>query len=254
MMGQLSSDDFDHIHIDPRPGWDRFGYLLQIAEFEEEKWQKTHGPGHGDLKCFQYNARRPRSLRKQESVGFKSNKKSGMKLKRKLKKEDEDGEWEYGLKPKPKKSKKKQPLRPMAIPELPHNFKWHIFQNMGGSGLVLVIQKALFFSDVNPTASRFSVPFSQVKTHDFLTGTKAQSLAGKNPMEVRVLDPSMKETTLTFNIWEMSKTKLYVMTKAWNSVVQSNRLEEGNTVQLWSFRVNSELCFALVKVDVSIGN
>ncbi|KAK8480719.1 hypothetical protein V6N13_090396 [Hibiscus sabdariffa] len=244
MTAELSADDFDHIQVDPSCG--RFGCLLLIAGFELQRWPKTHDShsGHGDFKASRCNAR---SLCNQENVGFnfKSNKKPGVKPKRKLKEENDDGEWEAAMKPKPKRSKKLQPLalalRPMPTPDLPHNFERHILGNMGGSDLVLVIQKALFFSDVNPTASRFSVPFSQVKTHEFLTGTEAQSLAGKNPMEVRLLEPCMKETTLTFNMWEMSKTKLYVMTKAWNSVVQRNNLAEGNTVQLWSFRVNTEL-------------
>ncbi|KAL4319557.1 hypothetical protein GQ457_18G022000 [Hibiscus cannabinus] len=246
MTAELSADDFDHIQVDPSCG--RFGCLLLVAGFELQRWPNS---GHGDLnnaRCNQENA----------GFNFKSNKKPGVKPKRKLKEEDDDGEWEAAMKPKPKRSKKLQPLalalRPMPTPDLPHNFRRHILGNMGGSDLVLVIQKALFFSDVNPTASRFSVPFSQVKTHEFLTGTEAQSLAGKNPMEVRLLEPCMKETTLTFNMWEMSKTKLYVMTKAWNSVVQRNNLGEGNTVQLWSFRVNTELCFALVKVGVHAEN
>ncbi|KAK8582869.1 hypothetical protein V6N13_069637 [Hibiscus sabdariffa] len=259
MTKELSVDDFDYIQVDPSCG--RFGCLLLIADFELERWPKSHDSGHGDFKRSRCNARQPRSLCKQEKVGFnfKSNKKAGVKPKRKLKEDDDDdGEWEAAMKPKPKRNKKLQPLalafRPMPTPDLPHNFRRYILGNMGGSDLALVIQKTLFFSDVNTTASRFSVPFSQVKTHDFLTGTEAQSLADKNPMQVRLLEPSMKETTLTFNRWEMSKTKLYVMTKAWNSVVQHNKLEEGNVVQLWSFRVNSELCFALVKVDVHAEN
>ncbi|KAK8582922.1 hypothetical protein V6N13_069688 [Hibiscus sabdariffa] len=250
MTKEMSADDFDHIQVDPSCG--RFGCLLLIADFELERWPKSHdshsGHGHGDFKGSRCNARQPRSLCKQEKVGFnfKSNKKAGVKPKRKLKEDDDDddGEGEAAMKPKPKRNKKQQPLalalRPMPTPDLPHNFRRHILGNMGGSALM--IQKTLFFSDVNPTASRFFVPFSQVKTHDFLTGTEAQSLAGKNPMQVRLLEPCMKETTLTFNRPQCAGRDKH------------NKLEEGNVVQLWSFRVNSELCFALVKVGAQTGN
>ncbi|XVE92209.1 hypothetical protein REPUB_Repub01dG0077200 [Reevesia pubescens] len=46
----------------------------------------------------------------------------------------------------------------------------------------------------------------------------------------------------------MGKSSSYVMTNPWNSVVKNNRLKIDDIVQLWSFRVKSKLCFALVKV------
>ncbi|MBA0605671.1 hypothetical protein Godav_018222 [Gossypium davidsonii] len=119
---------------------------------------------------------------------------------------------------------------------------------MGSRGLVLVIQKTIFFSDINPTASRFSIPFSQVKTHDFLNEAEAKELDDKNPMQVWLLDPSMKGTNITFNKWVMGSSSLYVLTNTWNPVVKNNQLKKGEMVQLWSFRVNSLLCFALVKL------
>ncbi|KAE8719327.1 SET domain protein 16 isoform 1 [Hibiscus syriacus] len=118
-----------------------------------------------------------------------------------------------------------------------------------GDGEWGIIQKTLFSSDVNHTASRFSVPFSQVRSHDFLTKTEADDLAHKKPMQVCFLDPSMKKSTMTFNRWwKMRKNSLYVMIESWNSVVESNKQKKGEIVQLWSLRVNSNLCFALVRV------
>ncbi|GMI87711.1 hypothetical protein HRI_002440400 [Hibiscus trionum] len=177
------------------------------------------------------------------------NNNAGKKTKPEFKEEDGDGEWESELKlPKLKITKKHKPTCPTPTPDLSDRFKQHIFQNMGGSGLVLVIQKALFFSDINPTASRLSIPLSQVKTHEFLKKTEADDLANQSPMQVCLLDPSMEKTTMTLNRWEMGKTSLYVMTESWNSVVKNNRLKKGDIVQLWSFRVDSNLCFALVRV------
>ncbi|MBA0706352.1 hypothetical protein Golax_018466, partial [Gossypium laxum] len=152
-------------------------------------------------------------------------------------------------KPKLKISKKQhKPVCPLPLPDLPPKFKQHILEEMGGKGLVLVIQKTIFYSDVNPTVSRFSIPFSQVKTHDFLNEAEAKELAHKNPMQVCLLDPSLKQTSITFNKWVMGNTSLYVLTSTWNSLVKNNQLEKGDMVQLWSFQVNSLLCFALFKL------
>ncbi|XP_039015186.1 putative B3 domain-containing protein At2g27410 [Hibiscus syriacus] len=281
MVELLSLDDFKHID----PNGDPFEWLLQIAKFEGEKLQENHD--HGRSNGFEYNAQLPEFLCKKESMGFEKNggKKSKRKLKEedgdgdwgsglkpKLKRRKkqkpqssittpdmpdtfkrhilEDGDRERGseLKSKLKRIKKQKPSSPIPTPDMPDRFKRYILEDMGGSGLVLVIQKTLFFSDVNHTASRFSVPFSQVKSHDFLTKTEADDLAHKKPMQVCFLDPSMEKTTMTFNRWDMGKNSLYVMIESWNSVVESNKLKKDEIVQIWSFRMNSELCFALVRV------
>ncbi|MFQ6622741.1 hypothetical protein Gotur_002544 [Gossypium turneri] len=138
-----------------------------------------------------------------------------------------------------RKGSRNRNLNPWPLPDLPPKFRQHILEEIGGTGLVLVIQKTIFYSDVNLTASRFSIPFSQVKTHDFLNEAEAKELAHKNPMQVCLLDPSLKQTSITFNKWVMGNTSLYVLTNTWNSVVKNNQLEKGVMVQLWSFRVNS---------------
>ncbi|KAE8690823.1 SET domain protein 16 isoform 1 [Hibiscus syriacus] len=240
MVELLSRDDFKHID----PNGDPFEWLLQIAKFEGEKLQENHD--HGRSNGFECNAPLPEFLCKKESMGFDNN--GGKKPKRKLKEEDGDGDWGSGLKPKLKRRKKQKPQSLIPTPDMPDRFKRYILEDMGGSGLVLVIQKTLFFSDVNHTASRFSVPFSQVKSHDFLTKIEADGLAHKKPMQVCFLDPSMEKTTMTFNRWDMGKNSLYVMIGSWNSVVESNKLKKDEIVQLWSFRMNSQLCFALVRV------
>ena len=74
-------------------------------------------------------------------------------------------------------------------------------------------------------------------------------------MEVPLLDPSLNEKTLTFKRWRMGKCSTYVLTTMWNLVAKNNQLKIDDVVQLWSFRVESSLCFALVKVnDVQRGS
>ncbi|KAK8522369.1 hypothetical protein V6N12_056080 [Hibiscus sabdariffa] len=275
-MAELSRADFKYVD----PNWSRFECLVQIAaKFDEERSQINHD--HDQSLCkkentglkqrftFNNNAGKKTKrefkgedddgewegglkpeLKRSKKQRFTFNTNAGKKMKREFKEEDGDEEWESGLKPKLKRSKKQKPPCPIPTPDLPDRFKRHISENMGGSGPVLVIQKALFFSDVNPTASRLSVPFSQVKTHDFLKSTEADALANQSPMEVCLLGPSMEKTTMTLNRWEMGKTSLYVMTESWNSVVKSNKLKKGDVVQLWSFRNTRETAFAIRKLPL----
>ncbi|KAK8370549.1 hypothetical protein V6Z12_A01G183900 [Gossypium hirsutum] len=188
----------DFKHKKINPNWSPFDILLQVTEVDQQKLQKSRHNDH--LKHFLYDAP-PRNMC--SKLRFKFN--NGVELKRK---------------------------------HLPPKFKQHILEEMGGTGLVLVIQKTIFYSDVNPTASRFSIPFSQ----------RTKELAHKNPMQVCLLDPSLQQTSITFNKWVMGNTSLYVLTNTWNCVVKNNQLEKGVMVQLWSFRMNSLLCFALLKL------
>ncbi|KAL4303608.1 hypothetical protein GQ457_10G022760 [Hibiscus cannabinus] len=279
-MAELSRADFKYVD----PNWSRFECLVQIAaKFDEERSQINHD--HGQSLC------------KKENTGLKQrftfNNNAGKKTKREFKGEDDDGEWEGGLKPELKRSKKqrftfnnnagkkmKREFKeedgdeewesglkpkltcPIPTPDLPDRFKRHISENMGGSGPVLVIQKALFFSDVNPTASRLSVPFSQVKTHDFLKSTEADALANQSPMEVCLLGPSMEKTTMTLNRWEMGKTSLYGDCKVMLCTGQNLKIEANKNYTCLFFILdllkNAEACLQFLifhkYVYVSVNN
>ncbi|KAG4157289.1 hypothetical protein ERO13_D02G053350v2 [Gossypium hirsutum] len=243
MMELLSRDDFKDTKVDPN--WGPFDYLLHVVHVDQQKFQKSHNAPPP-----------PQILCKQDHTGFKLrfkfNNSVGLKRKRNLKavEEEDDGDGDrVAPKLKPKRSKKQEKsVCPIPPPDLPPKFRQLIVEEMGGRGLVLVIQKTIFFSDINPTASRFSIPFSQVKTHDFLNEAEAKELDDKNPMQVLLLDPSMKGTSITLNKWVMGSSSLYVLTNTWNPIVKNNQLKKGDTVQLWSFRMNSLPCFALIKL------
>ncbi|TYG78473.1 hypothetical protein ES288_D02G061700v1 [Gossypium darwinii] len=243
MMELLSLDDFKDTKIDPN--WGPFDYLLHVLDVDQQKMQNSQNAPPP-----------PQTLCKQDHKGFKLrskfNNSVGLKRKRNLKavEEEDDGDGDrVAPKLKPKRSKKQEKsVCPIPPPDLPPLFRQLIVEEMGGRGLVLVIQKTIFFSDINPTASRFSIPFSQVKTHDFLNEAEAKELDDKNSMQVWLLDPSMRGTSITLNKWVMRSSSLYVLTNTWNPLVKNNQLKKGDMVQLWSFRVNSLLCFALVKL------
>ncbi|XP_022775646.1 B3 domain-containing protein At2g31420-like [Durio zibethinus] len=252
-MELLTLDDFKHTKFDPN--CTPFHYLLEVARVGQQKLRNgEEKKGHNSyLKCFLYNVPHLQTLCEEENIGFKQGKNVGLKRKLKLKEADVDEESK-GL--TLKRRKKEKLVCAIPSPDLPESFKQHIVENMGGSDWVLVIQKQVFYSDVNPQASRFSMPFSQLKTHEFLNKTEAEDLEDvNNALEVCLLEPSMKETTVTFKRWKYrGKSSSYVMTRTWNSVVKNNRLKIDDIVQLWSFRVKSKLCFALVKVQVSTRN
>ncbi|PPR98660.1 hypothetical protein GOBAR_AA22001 [Gossypium barbadense] len=225
-MELLSLDDFKDTKIDPN--WGPFDYLLHVLHVDQQKLQKSQNAPPP-----------PPTLCKQDHTGFKLrskfNNSVGLKRKRNLKavEKEDDGDQE-APKLKPKRIKKQEKsVCPIPPPDLPPLFRQLI---------------TIFFSDINPTASRFSIPFSQVKTHDFLNEAEAKELDDKNSMQVWLLDPSMRETSITLNKWVMGSSSLYVLTNTWNPVVKNNQLKKGDMVQLWSFRVNSLLCFALVKL------
>ncbi|GFZ16723.1 hypothetical protein Acr_25g0011320 [Actinidia rufa] len=147
---------------------------------------------------------------------------------------------------------------PAPAPQLPAHFRANI-EGLNGSEIVLVFQKKLFDSDVSKGQCRLLMPHKQIKTHGFLTPEERDSLnkIGERIQhkEVRLIDPScQKEWVVSLKIWEMGKSNnhhvnyMYSLGKNWYKIVQSNGLKTGMIVQLWAFRVESNLRFALVKV------
>ncbi|MBA0804042.1 hypothetical protein Gohar_014196 [Gossypium harknessii] len=95
---------------------------------------------------------------------------------------------------------------------------------------------------------RLLIPFSQVESHEFLNESEVERLKNKEAIKACLVEPSMEETEINFKWWDMRKNSMYVITTSWNSIVKNNRLKVEDVVQLWSFRVNSTLYFALQKL------
>ncbi|KRH73750.1 hypothetical protein GLYMA_02G291400v4 [Glycine max] len=135
---------------------------------------------------------------------------------------------------------------------LPREFQEKI-QELNGCEVKFVTQKKLFKTDLNPQHARLSIPPAKIANR-FLTPTEESSLnerRGKHKrlsgMPVMVLDPSLREYNMCFKKWEMTKSYVYNLTMGWNQIVGDNHLKLGDTLHLWSFRLSSQLCFALVK-------
>ncbi|PWA89052.1 B3 domain-containing protein, DNA-binding pseudobarrel domain protein [Artemisia annua] len=129
-----------------------------------------------------------------------------------------------------------------------------------GYDMKLVIQKTLFESDLKRSQNRLNMPFKQVETHDFLTDEEIRigSNADKAGIEVRLVGPNMQifKKPMWLKIWNMQSTKNYVLKTNWCDFVEANKkvLRERATIQVWSFRKDEQLCFAVACVDKPVVN
>lgn len=136
--------------------------------------------------------------------------------------------------------------------DLPTEFRARIEQ-MNGSKIYLVIQKGLFYSDISDTHARLSIPVNQVVSTEFLTDDEKRGIEGCK-INVKLIEPSLQVSELRFTKWKMPKgggkySYNYALISGWKNVKNKNRLQEGDTVQVWSFRNPEEkLCLALVLV------
>ncbi|EYU31333.1 hypothetical protein MIMGU_mgv1a021961mg, partial [Erythranthe guttata] len=153
---------------------------------------------------------------------------------------------------------------------LPEEFKEVIRRLAQGGKRVteekLVIEKGLFKTDLAKGNNRLSIPFTQVLDHTFLTDDETHFLTtrdGNNKMnfkEVTIIEPSLELEKVKLCRWDMNKangkntSSNYVLNGAWSNVAQRNHLEPDDVVQLWSFRIDQELHFALVKLPHNNNN
>ncbi|XP_034710684.1 putative B3 domain-containing protein At3g24850 [Vitis riparia] len=131
-------------------------------------------------------------------------------------------------------------------PELPEDFKVRI-REMNGTRPILVLEKQLFKTDINEGENRLSMPLNQIRREFLSEEEKMRVVEG---MQVKLIQPSLEETTVTFKKWKMKEScHLYVFTREWKLIVNNNSLGRRTRIQVWSFRVGSELWFALVRVN-----
>lgn len=137
-------------------------------------------------------------------------------------------------------------------PDLPREFR-AIIEQMNGSKIYLVIQKGLFSSDISDTLARLSIPQNQVVSTEFLTDNELINIE-RCKIKVKLIEPSLQVSDLLFTRWKMPKGEgncsyNYALISGWKNVKNKNRLQVGDTVQVWSFRTpEDKLCLALVLV------
>ncbi|XP_061372252.1 putative B3 domain-containing protein At2g27410 [Gastrolobium bilobum] len=142
---------------------------------------------------------------------------------------------------------------PLPPPVLPDEFKNHI-RELNGSDIQFVMSKKLFQTDLTPNHDRLSMPMKEIRC-DFLTEAEKATLNERDcskgklvGVEMKVLDPSLNELTLSLKKWNMTSTSIYCLTKNWKSVVTHNSLQKGDQLQIRSFRMDGKLHFVLNKL------
>ena len=136
---------------------------------------------------------------------------------------------------------------------MPESFKNRIREE-NGTDLVLVMQKTITECDLRSNNNRLSIPPTKVRDDNFLNQKEKSILNAKEGIEVFMIPPPLKHSVpLTLKKWKMGDNYTYNLMNTWHALVvddKDNGLELGTEVQLWGFRKNnSDLCFALVKLE-----
>ncbi|KAK1563801.1 hypothetical protein Q3G72_033051 [Acer saccharum] len=155
------------------------------------------------------------------------------------------------VKKKKKTTNKKTNLNDQRLPDpvIPQDFQDEI-DKLNGTDVMLVGEKEMTVTDMDKHQCRFSIPKGKVRTDAFLR-KEDNPIVG---VECSLIQPCLQKIEdMKFKRWNMStSTFSYTLINKWNSVAHNkeNGLQKGCLVQLWSFRVGSNLWFALVNLDL----
>ncbi|KAI3719945.1 hypothetical protein L6452_20851 [Arctium lappa] len=131
--------------------------------------------------------------------------------------------------------------------------KKFITEEMKGSDLKLVIQKILYATDLAKNQNRLSMPINQLETLEFLTADEKRLLDTKEGViDVPLLGPRLRMHAKPMKLtkWRLKTTCNYVLRTNWHQFVENNSedLTVNTKIQMWSFRKDERLCFALACV------
>ncbi|KAK1425539.1 hypothetical protein QVD17_20892 [Tagetes erecta] len=158
-------------------------------------------------------------------------------------------------------TKRKPPKKfirgPIVSNEVTERLKDHILNERKGTDLKLVIQKNLYPSDTRQGQNRLSMPINQLETNEFLSADEKRILNNKvlkeNEIEVLVMDGLAFECVVPMKLtmWHMASTVNYVLKTRWYEFWLANKdhLLCKSKIQVWSFRQDEKLCFAVVCVE-----
>ncbi|KAF5815034.1 putative DNA-binding pseudobarrel domain superfamily [Helianthus annuus] len=156
-------------------------------------------------------------------------------------------------KKKIRKMSKKMKCGPVVNDDSIVRLKRFITGEMYGLDMKLVIQKVLYESDMKKDQNRLNMPIKQLvtKPHEFLTDDEIR-MVDKDGIEVRVVGSMMQmyARPLWLKKWPMKKSDNYVLKTNWNNFVVDNEgLKKDTMIQVWAFRKDRQLCFAIVPVE-----
>ncbi|POO01488.1 B3 domain-containing protein [Trema orientale] len=180
---------------------------------------------------------------------------------KKRKRREEDEEEYLGISNEEEKKKRRKITnnnRPRPEPEavLPSGLAKGI-QMMGGEDLRFVMEKELSATDVKKNNNRLSILRKDVEKAGFLREEEKERLKEREEkckrrlkgIKVLVFDESMSNYYhLSLREWPMGNTTVFNLVTNWYSFLHHNRLQQNDIVRLWSFRLQSHLCFVVLKL------
>ncbi|KAF5735214.1 B3 domain-containing protein [Tripterygium wilfordii] len=144
---------------------------------------------------------------------------------------------------------------PPENPQLPADFKARI-EAMNGTNIKLVIHKKVYKTDLNVHHERISLPRTQIISKDFLRPEEAEFVHSGGVMDCKLIGPRpyYQSYDLKLRKWDSKTSWSYALTTKWPDFIRFYAIEEeivkeGDVVQIWSFRRNSRLHMAFVKVE-----
>ncbi|CAF1865262.1 unnamed protein product [Brassica oleracea var. botrytis] len=126
----------------------------------------------------------------------------------------------------------------------------------GMEARLVIADKVLYASDVKQSQARLMLPANKVLSkEEFLRDEEIRVLEGdakatrKEGVQAIFLDPNY----ITYGVW-LKQWKKNLVLSGWNPVLAGyNEFEEGEKFDLWSFRREEKLHFALVPKEVDCG-
>ncbi|XVF30964.1 hypothetical protein REPUB_Repub16aG0104600 [Reevesia pubescens] len=151
--------------------------------------------------------------------------------------------------------KDKENLKPSSesAHQVPETLKNYI-GNIQASEPVFVIQKRLRNSDFNGTRCRLSIPEAKINADQFLAKQEIEKLNNERALPVTLVEIGTDPVVET-NLRLKKKHSNYVLAENLNEVKRRNEEKFKSAdgvnavIQLWSFRHNSRLYFALNIVE-----
>lgn len=144
---------------------------------------------------------------------------------------------------------------PVVLRELSVEMR-NLIESMGGTDMRLVIQKHLYVTDLKGHHDRMTLPRNQVITKFLEEQEERELFSYGGSLPLKVIEPCLDESDLRLGEWKMRNTTSYVIRSGWhNKVVKkpANRLTEGQLIQVWSFRVQGGLRFAIIRLEDEVG-
>ncbi|KAK4421735.1 hypothetical protein Salat_2124100 [Sesamum alatum] len=130
-----------------------------------------------------------------------------------------------------------------SLEEIPRLLE--IIQSTNGTNPVFLYRKRLENSDIQPHQNRLFLTRCE-KLMEFLTEEERNAVNGrKEGIEVFAVDSHDKQELYKLHLVRWPSLKMIVINSDWKKIVDNNRPRAGDWVEIWGYRRNGQLHFAV---------